>query len=42
MLKTFGLREYFLGNHAMLYYDRVRVALRGFKNLKVSLTEIPL
>ncbi len=42
MLKTFNLREYFLGNYAMLYYDRVRVALRGFPKLDVSLTEIPL
>ena len=42
VLKTYGLREYFLGTYAMLYYDRVRIALRGFQNLKVSLTEIPL
>ena len=26
----------------MLYYERIRIALRGMKNLKISLTEIPL
>ena len=42
VLKTFGLREYLLGNFAMLYYDRVRTCLRGLKNMEVSLVEIPI
>lgn len=42
VLKTYELREYFLGNYAMLYYDRVRDALRGEEWLKVSLVEIEL
>ena len=39
-MKTFGLREYFTHNYQMLSYDRVRINLRGEKNLALVLTEI--
>lgn len=40
ILKIFGFREYLTGNFAMLSYDRIRINLRGLKNLPVILTEI--
>jgi len=41
VLKAFGFREYLKNNRPMLNYQRVRNNLRGFKYLKVTLTEIP-
>lgn len=40
ILKIYGFREFLSGNYAMLSYDRVRINLRGLKNLPVILTEI--